>query len=84
MFLKNYQYSLNFVLCLHLAINSHHLLNNFSGNLYNIICIYSSKYKLHLPSKLFGVFDFFKIDQNTPKIKKIKSYLSNLTRKENK
>ena len=57
-------YSLNFVLCLHLAINSHLLFNNFSGNLYVIICIFSSKHKLHLPSKLFGVFDFFKIDHS--------------------
>ena len=63
MFLKFIVYSLNFVLCLHLAINSLLLFNNFSGNLYVIICIFSSKHKLHLPSKLFGVFDFF---QNRP------------------
>ena len=57
-------YSLNFVLCLHLAINSLLLFNNVSGNLYVNICIFSSKHKLHLPSKLFGVFDFFKIDHS--------------------
>ena len=57
-------YSLNFVLCLHLAINLHLLFNNFSGNLYIIICIFSSKHKLHQPSKLFEVFDFFKIDHS--------------------
>ena len=64
MFLKFVVYSLNFVLCLHLAINSLLLFNNFPGNLYVIICIFSSKYKMHLPSKLFGVFDFFKIDHS--------------------
>ena len=63
-FFKLLVYSLNFVLCLHLAINSHLLFNNFSDNLYVIICIFSSKHKLHLPSKLFGVFDFFKIDHS--------------------
>ena len=52
-------YSLNFVLCLHLAINSLLLFNNLSGNLCVKICIFSSKHKLHLPSKLFAVFDFF-------------------------
>ena len=57
-------YSLNFVLCLYLAIDSHLLFNNFSGNLHVITCIFSSKHKLHLPSKLFGVFDFFKIDHS--------------------
>ena len=62
-FLKILVYSLNFVLCLHLAINSQLLFNNLSGNFYVIICIFSSKHKLHLPSKLFGVFDFF---QNRP------------------
>ena len=46
-------YNLNLVLCLHLAINSRLLFNIFSGNLYIIICIFSSKHKLHLPSKLF-------------------------------
>ena len=63
-FYKLSVYSLNFVLCVHLAINSHLLFNNISGNLYIIICIFSSKHKLHLPSKLFGVFDFFKIDHS--------------------
>ena len=62
MFLKIY--SLNFVLCLHLVINSLLLFNNLSGNLCVKICIFSSKHKLHLPSKLFGVFDFFKIDHS--------------------
>ena len=57
-------YSLNFVLCLPLAINSILLFNNLSGNLCVKICIFSSKRKLHLPSKLFGVFDFFKIDHS--------------------
>ena len=64
MFLKFIVYTLNFVLCLHLAINSLLLFNNLSGNLQVNICIFSSKYKLHLPSKLFGVFDFFKIDHS--------------------
>ena len=64
MFFKILVYSLNFVLCLHLAINSHLSFNNLSGNLYVIICIFSSKHKLHLPSKLFGVFEFFKIDHS--------------------
>ena len=64
MFLKFIVYSLNFVLCLHLPINSLLLFNNFSGNLYVIIFIFTSKNKLHLPSKLFGVFNFFKIDHS--------------------
>ena len=64
MFLKFIVYSLNFVLCLHLAIDSLILYNNLSGNLCVKICIFSSKHKLHLPSKLFGVFDFFKIDHS--------------------
>ena len=68
-FLKFIVYSLNFVLCLHIAINSLLLFNNFSGNLYVIICIYSSKHKLHLPSKLFGVFDFFKIGHSISGVK---------------
>ena len=55
-------YSLNSVLCRHLAINSLLLFNNLSGHLCIRICIFSSKHKLHLPSKLFRVFDFFKID----------------------
>ena len=64
LFLKFIVYSLNFVLCLHLAINSLLFFNNLSGNLCVKICIFSSKHKLHLPSKLFGVFDFFKIDHS--------------------
>ena len=42
-------YSLNLVLCLHLAINSLLLFNNLSGHLCVKICIFSSKHKLHLP-----------------------------------
>ena len=64
MFFKFIVNNLNFVLCLHLAINSLLLFNNFSGNLYVIICIFSSKHKLHLLSKLFAVFDFLKIDHS--------------------
>ena len=63
-FKKFIVYSLNFVLCLHLAINSLLLFNNLSSNLYVNICIFSSKHKLHLPSKLFGEFDVFKIDHS--------------------
>ena len=63
-FFKFLVYCLNLVLCLHLAINSLLLFNNLSGHLCIRICIFSSKHKLHLPSKLFGVFDFFKIDHS--------------------
>ena len=55
-------YSLNLVLCLHLAINSHLLLNNFRGSGCVIISTFSSRHILNLPSKHFGVFDFFNID----------------------
>ena len=34
-----------------LGINSYLLFNNFSGTGYIIICIFSSKHRLHLPSK---------------------------------
>ena len=65
MFLKkNLVYSLNFVSCLHLAINSLLLFNNLLGNLWVKICIFSSKHKLHLQSKLFGVFDFHQENLN--------------------
>ena len=57
-------YSSNLVLCIHLAINSLLLFNNLSGHLCIRICIFSSEHKLHLASKLFGVFDFFKIDHS--------------------
>ena len=57
-----FAYSLNQFLCLHLAINSHRWYNNFSGYGYSIICIFSSRHRLHLLSKYFGVFDFFNID----------------------
>ena len=40
-------YSLNLVLCLHLAINSLLLFNNLSGHLCIKICIFSSKHKFH-------------------------------------
>ena len=62
-------YSLNLVLCLHLAINSLLLFNNLSGHLYFKIYIFSSKHKLHLPLKLFGVFDFLKIDHSISGVK---------------
>ena len=66
-------YSLNLFQCLHLAINSHRWFNNFPGSEYSIICIFSSRHRLHLLSKYFGVFDFFfiksRILQNTQKKK---------------
>ena len=49
---------LNLFHCLHLSIKSHLWFNNFSVSGYNIICIFSSKHRLHL-SKHFGVFNFF-------------------------
>ena len=52
----------NLVLCLHLAINSHLLFNNFSGSGYIIICIFCSRHRLHLLSKHFRVFDLFNMD----------------------
>ena len=65
-FLKHYLwwffYSLNLVLCLHLAIYSHLLFNNFSGSGYIIICIFFTRHRLHLLSKDFGVFDLFNMD----------------------
>ena len=64
MFLILLVYSLNLVLCQHLAINSLLLFNNLSGHLCIKISIFSSKHKLYLPSKLFGVFNFFKIDHS--------------------
>ena len=54
--------SLSLFLCLHLAINSHRWFTNFSGSGYIIICIFSSRHRLHLLSKHFGVFDFFNMD----------------------
>ena len=55
-------YSLNLALCLHLAINSLLLFNNFFGSGKSKMCIFSSKHRLHLLSKDFGVFDLFNID----------------------
>ena len=61
-FFKLIIYSLNLALCLHLAINSLLLLNNFFGSGKSKVCIFSSKHRLHLLSKDFGVFDLFNMD----------------------
>ena len=58
---KIFGYRLNLFLCLHLAIKSHVWLDNFSGSGYNILYIISSRHKLHLLSKQFGVLDLFNI-----------------------
>ena len=55
-----FQNSLNLFLCRHLAIKSHLWFNSFPGSKYNIICIFSSRHKLHLPSQQLGV-DLFSI-----------------------
>ena len=52
--------SLNWFLCPHLAIKSHLWFNRLPGSGYNI-CIFSSRHKLHLPSKQLGVIDLFNI-----------------------
>ena len=53
--------SLNLFLCLHLAIKSHIWVKGLPGSKNSIICIFSSRHKLHLPSKQQGVVDFFNI-----------------------
>ena len=75
---KNFKliiYSLNLGLCLHLAINSLLLFNNFFGSGKSKMCIFSSKHRLHLLSKVFGVFSSNKIFYN--ELKNIKQTLLN-------
>ena len=55
--LKEYK----FILYLHLAIKPHLCFNRLPGSKYNIICIFSFRHKLHLPSKQLGVVDLFNI-----------------------
>ena len=55
-------YSLNLALCLHLAINSLLSFSNFFGSGKSKMRIFSSKHRLHLLSKDFGVFDLFNMD----------------------
>ena len=55
-------YSLNLALCLHLAISSFLLFNNFFGSGKSKMCIFSSRHRLHLLSKDFGVLDLFNMD----------------------
>ena len=55
-------YSLNLALCLHLVINSLLLFNNFFGSGKSKMCIFSSKHRLRLLSKDFGVFDLFNMN----------------------
>ena len=56
-----FENSLNLFLCLHLVIKSHLWFNRLPGSKNNIICIFSSRCKLHLPSKQLGVVDLFNI-----------------------
>ena len=53
--------SLNLFLCLHLAIKPNLRFKRLTGSMYNVICIFSSRRKLYLPSKHLGVVDLFKI-----------------------
>ena len=46
-------YSLNLTLCLHLAINSLLLFNNFFGSGKSKMCIFSSRHRLHLLSNIY-------------------------------
>ena len=55
-------YSLNLALCVHVAINSLLLLNNFFGSGKSKMWIFSSRHRLHLLSKDFGVLDLFNMD----------------------
>ena len=50
--------SLNLFLCL---LKTHLLFNRLTRSKYNKICIFSSKHKLHLPSKQLGVVDLLSI-----------------------
>ena len=55
-------YSLNLALCLHLAISSFLLFNNSLGSGKSKMWIFSSRHRLHLLSKDFGVLDLFSMD----------------------
>ena len=55
-------YSLNLALCLHLAISSFLLVNNSLGSGKSKMWIFSSRHRLHLLSKDFGVQDLFSMD----------------------
>ena len=55
-------YSLNLALCLHLAINSFLLFNNIFGSGKSKMWIFSSRHRLQLLSKVFGVLDLFRMD----------------------
>ena len=55
-------YSLNLALCLHLAIKSLLLFNNFFGSGKSQMCIFPSKHRLHQLSKDFGELDLFNMD----------------------
>ena len=61
-FFKFVNYPLNISLCLHLSINSLLLFNNFFGSGKSKIWIFSSRHRLHLLSKYFGVLDLFNMD----------------------
>ena len=54
-------YSLNLALCLHLAISSFLLFNNFFGSGKSKMW-FSSRHRLHLLSKDFGVLDLLNMD----------------------
>ena len=54
-------HSLNLFLYLHLSIQSQLWFNRLAGSKYIIICIFSSRPKLHLPSKQLGVIDLSNI-----------------------
>ena len=54
-----FENSLNLFLCLYLAMKLHLWFNRLPGSKYDIICIFSSKHKLHLPSKQLRVVDLF-------------------------
>ena len=56
-----FENSLNLFLYLHLAIKSCLWFNRLIGSKYNIIWIFPSRHKLHLPSKQSGVVDLFNI-----------------------
>ena len=57
----NFENNLNLFSCLQQAIKSHLWFNKLSGSGYNIICIFYSRHKLHLPPKQIGVGDLFNI-----------------------
>ena len=55
-------YSLNLALCLHLAISSFLLFINFFGSGKSKMWIFSSRHRLHLLSKDFGILDLLNMD----------------------